>query len=77
MEELSQLFNVLYPSFSTHLINLTYHKYSYALFGGKVYGSCKSRSRNSSVVLNGEIRPARIAKISASVDGSQAIHIVV
>ena len=73
MESLMNLFSLLYP-LKTYEIGCTFHKYLTIEFRGKVYGSYKSRSRNSSIIfadLRGERRPARInyfANISIKVD---------
>ena len=83
LDELMNLFSGIYPTSTTLNITSTYSKYSMIEIGGNVYGSHKSRSKNSSVVLarlNGDTRPARIeyiSKVSVSVDDDQHSHIVV
>ena len=80
MESLNQLFSLIYP-LKNYEIASTFRKYCTLELRGKVYGSYRSRSKNSSIVfadLQGETRPARInffANVALTVDGiySQAI----
>ena len=82
MDKLTHFFARFYPS-STCQIASTCRKYLVIGIGGKVYGSYKSRSSNSSIILamlEAETRPARInyfAKVSILVDGEHCNHIVV
>ena len=82
IDELAQLFIGLRPSSSCQ-VSSTYCKYSTAVIRGKVYGSYKSRSKNSSIAvveLNGEVCPARInffARVSALIDDTPVVHLLV
>ena len=83
MEELLQLLTILYPTSINREISSLYCKYSSVMMGGKVFGSFKSRSKNSSIILaelNGDRRPARInyfAKVTTLIDGISDIQILV
>jgi len=65
------------------LVKLAQHIASTPLIRGKVYGSYKCRSKNSSIAvveLNGEVRPARInffARVSALIDDTPVVHLLV
>ena len=64
-------------------VNTTYTRYTVATIRGNIFGSYKSRSKNSSIVIaayGGDFRPARInyfAKVSVSDNGVAHSHIVV
>lgn len=63
------------------VVSSLYKKYTHAIIKGKVYGSFKSRAKNSSIVLadlNGEIRPARInfAKVSTVINNDSHVFIL-
>ena len=83
IEQLQQLFTILYPASTNCQFSSLYRKYSTVVKGGKAFGNFKSRSKNSSIIfaeLNGESRPARInyfAKVSTFIDGTSDIHILV
>ena len=83
LDELTLLFSETYSTSTAFEMFSTYSKYSIIGMGGKVYGSHKSRSNSSSIILaelNAETRPARInyfAKVSTLVDGTHHNHIVV
>ena len=82
IDKLTQFFAGVYSASTAFEISATYSKYSIIGMGGKVYGSYKSRSQTSSVILaenNGETRPARInyfARVSTLVEETYYSHIV-
>ena len=68
---------------SSDSIGALYKRYTHAIIKGKLYGSSKSRAKNSSVVLadlNGEVCPARInffAKVSAVINNDSNNFVLV
>ena len=70
--------SALYPERSYEIAS-TFHKYHTLQLRGKLYGSYKSRSKNSSIIfadLHGETRPARINFFSCVSINSQVIILV-
>ena len=72
-----------YEESASKYISSVYQKYSTININGKVYGSCTSRAKNSSIVIveiSNETRPAKIhffAKIAASLDSLPKSHVLV
>ena len=83
IEEIKLVLSSLYPRCKEFEVCSTYAKYSTLRVKGVVYGSCKSRAKNTSIViaeLEGETRPARIecfAKVSTVIDGTTTTIIMV